>query len=143
MTIKQISVFLENKEGRLSKILNILKREDIDIRALSLADTSEFGLLRMIVHDYDKAKKALEKENLAITITEVLAVEVPDTPGGLESMLNILTNEKINVEYIYAFVEKKTQKAIVVIRTEENDKSIKLLKDNGFTELSQQDVYQL
>ncbi len=132
MAIKQLSVFLENKHGRLWKALNTLKNENIDIRALSIADTSDFGILRIIVSDTKKAKELLEKE-FAVSIADVLAIEVEDQPGGLESALELLTKNEVNVEYIYAFVEKKTSKALVVLRTEDNDKSLALLKDNGFS----------
>lgn len=132
MSIKQLSVFLENKQGRLWKSLSILKEENIDIRALSIADTSEFGILRMIVSDPVKAKELLEKE-FAVSLAEVLAIEVEDQPGGLEAALGLLNENNVNVEYIYAFVEKKTSKALVVLRTEDNDASLKLLKENGFS----------
>ncbi len=132
MSIKQLSVFLENKKGRLWKALNTLKTEDIDIRALSIADTSEFGILRMIVSEPDKAKALLEKE-FAVSIADVLAIEVDDQPGGLEAALGLLNENDVNVEYVYAFVEKKTSKALVVLRTDDNEKSLKLLKDNSFS----------
>lgn len=132
MSIKQLSVFLENKQGRLWKALNALKRENIDIRALSIADTSDFGILRMIVSDPVKAKDLLGNE-FAVSIADVLAIEVEDQPGGLEAALGLLNENNINVEYIYAFVEKKTSKALVVLRTEDNNSSLKLLKENGFS----------
>ncbi|MBR0471588.1 MAG: acetolactate synthase [Methanosphaera sp.] len=132
MAIKQLSVFLENKQGRLWKALNTLKTENIDIRALSIADTSDFGILRIIVSDTKKAKEALEKE-FAVSIADVLAIEVEDQPGGLEAALLLLNDNNVNVEYIYAFVEKKTSKALVVLRTEDNELSLSLLKDNGFS----------
>ena len=133
MTIKQLSIFLENKQGRLWKSLNILKKENIDIRALSIADTSEFGILRLIVSDPDNAKKFLEDEQFAVSIADVIAIEVEDQPGGLEAALALLNDNDVNVEYIYAFVEKKTSKALVVLRTEDNIKSMNLLKDNNFS----------
>lgn len=143
MPIKQVSVFLENKTGRLWKSLNILKSNDINIRALSIADTSEFGILRMIVSNPKNAKEALESENFAVSLADVLAIEVEDQPGGLEAALNILNSNNINVEYIYAFVEKKTQKALVVLRTEENERTLKILQDNGFSLIGQDEAYTL
>lgn len=143
MPIKQVSVFLENKSGRLHKALYTLKSYNIDIRALSIADTSEFGILRMIVSNPDKAKYALEKEQFAVSLAEVLAIEVEDQPGGLEAALDLINEENINVEYIYAFVEKKTQKALVVLRTENNDKSQEILTSNGFSLLNQDEAYTL
>lgn len=143
MPIKQVSVFLENKTGRLWKALNTLKKEDIDIRALSIADTSEFGILRMIVSNPEKAKTSLEEEQFAVSLADVLAIEVEDQPGGLEEALNTLNNNDINVEYIYAFVEKKTQKALVVLRTEDNESALELLQDNGFSLIGQDEAYTL
>ncbi len=143
MKLKQISIFLENKKGRLWKALKILKDAEINIRALSIADTSEFGILRLIVPDPDMAKAELEKENFVVKVNDVIAVEVHDEPGGLEKILEILNNDDINVEYIYAFVEKKGKKAIVVIRTEDIDAGIKALEDRGIYVLSKKDVYHL
>ncbi len=142
MAVKQLSVFLENKQGRLWKSLSILKNEKIDIRAMSIADTSEFGILRMIVSDPKTAKEALEREQFAVSLTDVLAIEVEDQPGGLEIGLDLLNNNNINVEYIYAFVEKKSEKALVVLMTEDNDKSLELLESNGFSILNE-DVYSI
>ncbi|MBE6493349.1 MAG: acetolactate synthase [Methanosphaera stadtmanae] len=142
MAVKQLSVFLENKQGRLWKALSTLKNEKIDIRAMSIADTSEFGILRMIVSDPKTAKEALEKEQFAVSLTDVLAIEVEDQPGGLEIGLDLLNNNNINVEYIYAFVEKKSEKALVVLMTENNDKSLELLESEGFSILNE-DVYSI
>ncbi|RAP46743.1 MAG: acetolactate synthase [Methanosphaera sp. rholeuAM74] len=143
MPIKQLSVFLENKKGRLWKSLNTLKKEDIDIRALSIADTSDFGILRMIVSDPDKAKSVLESQNFAVSFADVLAIEVEDQPGGLESALALLNDYDVNVEYIYAFVEKKTSKALVVLRTDNNELSSKLLSDNSFSLIGHDEAYSL
>lgn len=143
MKLKQISIFLENKKGRLWKALSILKDAGINIRALSIADTSEFGILRLIVPNPDKAKSALEEENFVVKINDVIAVEVHDEPGGLEEILLNLNNADINVEYIYAFVEKKGKKAIVVLRTEDIDAGIKALESKGITILSSDEVYEL
>lgn len=115
MKLKQISVFLENRKGRLWKALSTLRDADINIRALSIADTSEFGILRMIVPDPDKAKKALEENTFVVKTNEVIGVEMPDEPGGFDGILEILTNVDINVEYLYAFVEKKSDQVIVVL----------------------------
>ena len=143
LAIKQLSVFLENKKGRLWKSLNILKNEGIDIRALSIADTSDFGILRMIVSDPDKAKSVLESQNFAVSFADVLAIEVDDQPGGLEAALALLNDYDVNVEYIYAFVEKKTSKALVVLRTDNNELSSKLLSDNSFSLIGQDEAYSL
>ncbi|MGB9937187.1 MAG: ACT domain-containing protein [Methanobacterium sp.] len=143
MKIKQISIFLENKKGRLWKALSILKNAEINIRALSIADTSEFGILRLIVPDPQKAKSILEKENFVIKVNDVIAVEVHDEPGGLDKILEILNKADINVEYIYAFVEKKGEKAIVVLRTEDIDSGIQALENGGIAILSSEEVYEL
>ncbi len=140
MKLKQISVFLENRKGRLWKALNVLSSEGINIRALSIADTSEFGILRMIVPDPVLAEEKLAENNFVVKVNDVIAVEVLDEPGGLDAILGILNKADVNVEYIYAFVEKKTNKAIVVIRTEDMDAGIKVLENEGVTILSAEDV---
>ncbi len=143
MKLKQTSVFLENRKGRLWKALSILRDTKINIRALSIADTSEFGILRMIVPDPDKAREVLKENNFVVKINDVIGVEIPDEPGGLDGILEILTQADINVEYLYAFVEKKADQAIVVLRTEDIDAGAKALKDGGAVLLSSEDVYEL
>jgi hypothetical protein len=140
MKLKQISIFLENKEGRLKKAINILSQSNINIRALSIADTSEFGILRLIVHNSEKAQKKLEANKFVVKVNEVIAVEVPDQPGGLDSILEILYDSKINVEYLYAFVEKNEDKAIVVIKTENIDDGINALENKNIRLMSSEDV---
>ena len=140
MKLKQISVFLENRKGRLWKAMNVLSNAGVNIRALSIADTSEFGILRMIVPDPDMAKKKLEENNFVVKVNEVIAVEVMDQPGGLDELLGVLNQADINVEYLYAFVEKKTDKAIVVIRTEDLDAGIETLEKGGISILKANDV---
>lgn len=140
MKLKQISVFLENRKGRLWKALNILSNANINIRALSIADTSEFGILRMIVSDTDLAKQILEESNFVVKVNEVIAVGVSDAPGGLEGVLKSLNKMDVNVEYIYAFVEKKGEKAVVVIRTEDIDTGLEALKNGGITVLSEEEI---
>ncbi|MGC9516618.1 MAG: ACT domain-containing protein [Methanomicrobiales archaeon] len=143
MKLKQISIFLENKKGRLKEAVQILSQANINIRALSIADTSEFGILRLIVPEPVKAKQELEKNNFVVKINDVIAVEVPDSPGGLYGILEILNEADMNVEYIYAFVEKKTDKAIVVIRTEDIEEGIDVLKKGKATVLTNEEVYEL
>ncbi|NYB52991.1 MAG: ACT domain-containing protein [Methanobacteriaceae archaeon] len=140
MKLKQISVFLENKKGRLWKAMKVLSNAGVNIRALSIADTSEFGILRMIVPDPDLAEEVLTENNFVVKVNEVIAVEVLDEPGGLATILGIFNKADVNVEYIYAFVEKKTNKAIVVIRTEDLDAGIKVLEDEGVDILKAEDV---
>lgn len=143
MNVKQISVFLENKKGRLWEALSALAKAQINIRALSIADTSEFGILRLIVPEPEKAKKVLEESNFTVRENDVIAVGVPDRPGGLAGVLKVLTDADINVEYVYAFVEKSGEKAVVVLRTESINEGIKALKKGGVTVLSPQEVYSL
>lgn len=143
MKLKQISIFLENRKGRLWKAVNVLSQAKINIRALSIADTSEFGILRIIVPQSEKAKQILEENNFVVKINEVIAVGVSDEPGGLDNILSILNKADINVEYLYAFVEKKGKQAIVVLRTEDINDGITALKDGNITVLSSKEIYGL
>ncbi len=143
MRIKQISVFLENKKGRLLEATEALAKAGINIRALSIADTSEFGILRLIVPDPSKARQVLETGNFTVRENDVIAVGVADSPGGLSGILKILNDAGINVEYAYAFVQKSGEKAVVVLRIEDPDAGSKALMEKGVTLLSSDDVYQL
>lgn len=143
MKLKQISIFLENRKGRLWKALNILSEAKMNIRALSIADTSEFGILRIIVPEPELAKEILEEANFVVKVNNVIAVSISDKPGGLDSVLEALNKLDINVEYLYAFVEKKGENAIVVIRTEDIDTGISALEEGGITVLSSEEVYSL
>ncbi len=143
MKVKQISIFLENKKGRLFEAIDTLAKAKINIRALSIADTSEFGILRLIVPEPDKAKKALEKNGFTVRENNVIAIGVSDQPGGLSEALKVLNDAQINVEYLYAFVEKTAQKAVVVIRTENTDAAVKALKEGAITVLSAKEIYNL
>lgn len=133
MNIKQVSVFLENKKGRLADVTNLLEKENINIRTLSLADTKEFGVLRLIVDDPEKCLKVLKENEFVAQETDVIAVEVEDKPGGLNKILNVLNKNNINVEYMYAFVEKKKNNAIVIFRIDDQKKAISSLKENGIS----------
>ncbi|MDI1472446.1 MAG: ACT domain-containing protein [Thermodesulfovibrio sp.] len=143
MKIKQLSVFLENKRGRLYEALKALADSNINIRALSIADTSEFGILRMIVTDPEKAKEILEKNEFTVKLTNVIAMAVKDKPGGLAEALKYLYDANINIEYIYAFVEKSGEKAVVVLRTENLDKTISILQESNIKLLTWDDVLAL
>ncbi|MCL2114676.1 MAG: acetolactate synthase [Methanobrevibacter sp.] len=127
MEIKQISVFIENRKGRLKKAIDTLSKAEINIRALSIADHAKFGILRLIVSDNEKAKNALEENKFVVKENDVIVVEIPDKPNGLNSLLEILNDENINVEYLYAFVAK-TDDAVVVVRLENVEEGIKALK---------------
>jgi hypothetical protein len=143
MKLKQISVFLENRKGRLAEALETLARAKVNIRTLSIADTSAFGILRLIVPDPDKAKKVLEKASFTVKESSVVAIEVDDRPGGLAASLRVLSDANINVEYLYAFVEKSGKKAVVILRTEDIDAGIKVLKAAGIGLLKADQVYKL
>lgn len=143
MEIKQISIFIENKKGRLKKAMNILAENEINIRALSLADSSKFGVLRMIVDDTQKAQDFLESNNFIVKINDIIAVEVDDNPGGLNKSLEIIQDNDINLEYVYAFVEKKTDKAIVVMKVEDTQLAKSVLLSNGASVLNSDDISKL
>jgi hypothetical protein len=141
MKAEQISIFLENKSGRLAEVMRVLGAAQVNIRALSIADTSDFGILRIIVNDKDKALAALKENNFTVSKTEVIAVEVPDTPGGLSKILDLLDSQKVNVEYMYAFIERHSENALIIFRFDENDKAIEVLQKAGVTILSSQEIY--
>ncbi len=143
MKVKQISVFLENKAGRLGELARALKEKDLNIRALSLADTTDFGILRLIVNRPDEAFRVLKNKGYSVAETDVIAVEVSDRPGGLSEVLDHLTRSGINVEYMYAFVEKREDNAVVVLRVEDLEKSVAVLKEKGVNILSAEEVYNL
>jgi len=143
MKVKQISVFLENRRGRLSEVLKILGAAAINIRALSLADTSDFGILRLIVPRPGEAKKILEKNRFTVSVTPVIAVAVTDEPGGLAGVTTTLSEASTNVEYLYAFVEKQGREAIVILRVENIARAEKCLRAAGVKLLSAEDLARL
>lgn len=132
MKSSQLSIFLENRAGRLSEVIHTLAEGKINIRALSLADTSDFGILRLIVCDPDKAKEILKLKGFTVGCTPVVAVEVNDAPGGLDSILQLVSKNNINVEYMYAFVQKNMEKAIMIFRFDKIDEGIEILRKNSF-----------
>jgi len=141
MKIKQISIFLENKSGRLAGITKTLGDHHINIRALSIADTTDFGILRLIVGAPEEAIGILKAEGFTVSETDVIAVEIPDKPGGLSEILQFLDTGKINIEYMYAFVGKSHEKAVVVFRVEDADGAIRLLQQKGVSLLSSDQIY--
>jgi hypothetical protein len=141
MRVEQISIFLENKSGRLAEVTDVLAAAGVNIRALSLADTADFGILRLIVDKIDQAKRALKDKGFTIGKTEVLALEVPDRPGGLNQILRVLGAAGINVEYMYAFVQRSLQNAIVIFRFDELDKAIQVLTSAGVRILRGEELY--
>ena len=143
MKVKQISLFMENRTGRLADVARTLGDAGVNIRALSLADTSDFGILRLIVNDVDRALSVLRATGHTVTVTEVVAAEVPDRPGGLAHVLEVLEKAGVNVEYMYAFVEKATDKAVLVFRFENTDEALAAFKQAGISVLSAATVYSL
>ena len=136
MRVEQIAVFLENKSGRLAEITSILADNDINIRALSVADTADFGILRLIVDNVEKARDILQDGGFTVGKTDVLAVEVADKTGGLATVLRSLHRSAINVEYMYAFVNKTGENAVLIFRFEKMDEAIEVLLKDGFTLIS-------
>jgi len=143
MQVEQISIFIENKSGRLAEVTRILGEAGINIRTLSLADTSDFGILRLIVNDREKAKAVLKEKGFTVSKTEVVAVEVPDRPGGLSQILQALDRDAINVEYMYAFVERCGENAVIIFRFDETDRAIKTLESNNFNVLPGDKLYNM
>ncbi|HBE13106.1 MAG TPA: amino acid-binding protein [Clostridiales bacterium] len=132
MNMQQISVFLENKPGRLSSALSLLSQSHINIRALSIAETPDYGVLRMIVDKPDEALFAFQKAGFAVSFNDVLALSIPDRPGGLSEAVSLLVKHGIDVDYIYAFVGNEKEEAYVVFRTEKNEQATLVLKKAGY-----------
>ena len=142
MKVEQISVFLENKPGSLEHATRALKEANINIRTLSVAETADFGILRLIVNDVEKAHKVLKDNGFRVSKTPVVAVEVPDKPGGLHSIMEVVSKEGINVEYLYAFVEKSGQNAVIIFRFDAPEKAIEVLLKNKFTVVPGNKLYE-
>lgn len=143
MLINQISVFVENRPGRLTKITELLANAAIDIRAFSMADTTDFGITRMIVNDPDKAVDILRENGFTVSKTQVLAVRLPDVPGAFNSVLKVLAEDAINVEYGYAFLTKSKDDAFVILRVDKNERAAEILKNAGIRLLEAKEVYTL
>lgn len=140
MLVEQIAVFLENKSGRLAEITTVLAENDVNIRALSVADTADFGILRLIVDKVEKAKAVLKENGFTVGKTHVIAVEVEDKTGGLAKVLRSITKAEINVEYMYAFVNKTAENAVLIFRFEKMEEAIATLQKDGFTILSKDQI---
>lgn len=139
--IKQISVFVENKKGRLARITDVLGHESIDLIALSIADTTNFGIMRCIVSNPDKAITVLKQNGFTASVTEVIVAEVPDKPGGLASILKMLDEAGISVEYLYSFVRTPSQNALILFRVEDIENAMAALKNSDVRLLSEKDLY--
>lgn len=131
MLVKQMSVFVENTTGRLCELTKVLAKNNIDIKAMCIADTIDFGILRCIVDDPEKATEVLKKSGFTASITEVLAVELNDKPGGLSHVLEILSSEGISVDYIYSTIRSRSGHALIVIKVTDSQKAIDLLNSKG------------
>ena len=140
MQIRQISIFLQNEPGQLSRICRDLADAGINIATLSLADTSDFGIVRMIVDDHEKASEVLPAKGHAVKVTQVVAVCVPDRPGGMAELMSVLDKSGANIEYIYAFAFHKGEKAVLVFRFADNAKAEAALKAAGFTTLAEAEI---
>lgn len=143
MKVNQLSVFIENKSGRLADVTRALEIGGINIRALSIADTIDYGLLRLIVNDPVAAKAALVNSGFTVTLTEVLAIEVPDKPGGLAGIIDIFADSGVNIEYMYAFVGTSGENAIVIFRIERIDEAIPILQSKGVRILTGDELHSL
>ena len=143
MIIPQLSVFLENKKGRLSAAADTLAAAGINIRALTLADTAEFGILRLLVDRPDDARTALTDSGVVVRITKVIAIAMDDVPGGANSIIHLLSDAGLNIEYLYACVGQTSGKALMVIRTNDIEGTEALLKANGYDKLDPSDIYLL
>ncbi len=140
MLVEQIAVFLENKSGRLAEITAVLAKNNINIRALSVADTADFGILRLIVDKVEKAKEVLKENGFTVGKTNVIAVEVDDKTGGLARVLSSIKDAGINVEYMYAFVNKTGENAVLIFRFEKMEEAIETLQKDGFTIISREQI---
>ena len=134
MAIKQISVFLENTTGRLGEVTGVLARAGINIRAISIADTAEFGILRLIVNDYEEAVKALNAKGFTtVRVSDVAAVEIEDSPGSLAKVMELFQVSKVNIEYLYASLEGEVGKAVVIFKLENHERGLQIIKENNLT----------
>lgn len=140
MAIRQLSVFLENRHGTLVEVTELLAKEGIDIRAMALADTQDFGILRLIVNDPDAAKAALAKIGFVASINEVTAVAIDDNPGALSEVIRVMAENQINIEYMYAFLTNHKDNAYVVLRVIDNDNAAEVLTANGVTLVGETDI---
>ena len=141
MKVQQISVFLENRRGRLAAVTGCLGNQGINIRAFSIADTSDFGILRLIVTDPQSAYRTLKAEGFTVSVTDVIAVEVPDEPGGMARVLELVHQAEVDIEYLYAFVRKRSDNALVILRLEDFERAEHIFAQNGVRVVPSDEVY--
>lgn len=143
MKIKQLSIFLQNRMGSLSKPLEVLTENEINIKAMCMADTSEFGILRLVVDNPEKGQEVLSENNFLVKITEIIGVEMNDTPGGLTTVLKVIKDNCIDLEYLYAFTHDKVGKAILLLHADNIDELISVLQDNNIVIVPSEEAYNL
>lgn len=141
MLIKQISIFIPNRKGSLSELTNILVAHKIDIRAIAVFDTTEFGILRIVVDNPDKTVEILGKEGIIAKVSKVLAVEPEDKPGSLNEIFAILNDNDLNIEYIYSFIMRKTEMPYVVLKLDDQERGARVLSDNGINVINKTEFY--
>lgn len=141
MLIKQISIFIPNKKGSLSELTDILIAHNIDIRAIAVFDTTEFGILRIVVDDPDRAVEILNKEGVVAKVSKVIAVEPEDKPGSLNQIFSILRDSDINIEYIYSFIMRKKEMPYIVLKVDNQEKAVEELIANGINVINKEEIY--
>ena len=141
--VRQISVFLDNKQNQLTGVMKLLKENGINLRALSIADTKDFGILRMIANDTDKTVEVLRKASYVVADTEVVAISIPDTPGQLSRVLDILGSDIVNIEYLYSFLGKSDKSVSFVIRVDDNYNASAALEKGGIIQLTENDISEM
>ena len=140
MSIRQLSIFIENKPGRVAQVTEVIAKAKVDIRALSIADTSNFGILRLIVNKPDEAVDALKKANITVSITSVIAIGIDDSPGEFSNVARILADKGIEIEYMYAFIGRDKNRAFVILKVEQEDKASEVLKRNNVSILTTEQI---
>ena len=143
MYVKQISVFMENRPGRLAAIAKVLKDNNIDIRAINIADTTDFGILRMIVNDPAEAERVLRANSMTANVADVIAISIEDNIGAFSDVITILKDKDISIDYIYSFIGEKSSKAVIIIKTNDLENSVAALKEGGVKVLSGKEVNEL
>lgn len=141
--VRQISVFVDNRPNQLAGVMKLIKDSKINVRALSVADTKDFGILRMIANDTDKAVETLKAASYAVKVTEILAISIPDSPGQLSRVLDILGNKNVNIEYLYAFLGKSDRAVSFVIRVDDNANAAAALTEGGIIQLTENDIAEM
>jgi len=143
MKIQQVSIFLENKKGRLSDVCSVLGKHGVNIRALTIAESEDFGVLRVVVDRPEETLRIVKENGFAAKLSPIVAVEVPDKPGGLATVLKVLSDNDVNVEYMYGFVERSGDNAILVFRFSDPDRTVQILQKSKIKVLGNQDIADL